>query len=391
MQVINDDCRNAMRGMNANSISAIVTDPPYGLKFMGKGWDHSVPGVGFWQEALRVAKPGCHLLAFGGTRTYHRLTCAIEDAGWEIRDSLMWVYGSGFPKSHDVSKAIDKAAGAEREKIGPRVYAGGHIQNNSGIARDNFSGKWEHNGKAVTITETAPSTLLAQQWQGWGTALKPSWEPIILARKPLAGTVAGNVLEHGTGAINIDACRVGNEARSWRGMSAKVPSTGTFRDDSWVPKDISNSANGRWPANFIHDGSDEVLELFPRSKGGGNVPSETDSKPSLNCYGEYNRVPFQGYKDDGSAARFFYCAKASPSERGEYNTHATVKPLALMRYLIKLITPPNGILLDPFAGSGSTLVAASQLGFDAIGIELDKVHCDIIERRLKDSQGVFAE
>jgi len=355
MQVINDDCRNAMRGMNANSISAIVTDPPYGLKFMGKGWDHSVPGVGFWQEALRVAKPGCHLLAFGGTRTYHRLTCAIEDAGWEIRDSLMWVYGSGFPKSHDVSKAIDKAAGAEREKIGPRVYAGGHIQNNSGIARDNFSGKWEHNGKAVTITETAPSTLLAQQWQGWGTALKPSWEPIILARKPLTGTVAGNVLEHGTGAINIDACRVGNEARSWRGMSAKVPSTGTFRDDSWVPKDISNSANGRWPANFIHDGSDEVTDLL------------------------------------GSAARFFYCAKASPSERGEYNTHATVKPLALMRYLIKLVTPPNGILLDPFAGSGSTLVAATQLGFDSIGIELDKVHCDIIERRLNDSQGVFAE
>jgi len=391
MQVINDDCRNAMRGMDADSISAIVTDPPYGLKFMGKGWDHSVPGLEFWQEALRVAKPGCHLLAFGGTRTYHRLTCAIEDAGWEIRDSLMWVYGSGFPKGHDVSKAIDKEAGAERDKRWKPVTKYSMVGT---LEPRPWLDKARENGGCF-VDSDIPSTDAAKQWEGWNTSLKPSFEPIILARKPLTGTVAGNVLEHGTGAINIDACRVKSEDSEW---TCRKSATSSFSQEArpWKEKltgieIASGGVGGRWPANFIHDGSDEVLELFPRSKGGGNVPSETDSKPSLNCYGEYNRVPFQGYKDDGSAARFFYCAKASPSERGEYNTHATVKPLALMRYLIKLITPPNGILLDPFAGSGSTLVAASQLGFDAIGIELDKVHCDIIERRLKDSQGVFAE
>ena len=361
MQVINDDCRNTMRAMDANSISAIVTDPPYGLKFMGKGWDHSVPGVEFWQEALRVAKPGCHLLAFGGTRTYHRLACAIEDAGWEIRDSLMWVYGSGFPKGHDVSKAIDKEAGAEREVIGSKRVK--DIRRN--VAEDIAMGKTDRQSKfapgspsiAINCNITAPSTDDAKKWEGWNIALKPAYEPIILARKPLAGTVAGNVLEHGTGAVNIDACRVGRDLGDVSGWSRSGSNASENRAMSGpnYARNPKPDSEGRWPANFIYDGSDEVTDLL------------------------------------GSAARFFYCAKASPSERGEHNTHATVKPLALMRYLIKLITPPNGIVLDPFAGSGSTLVAASQLGFDAIGIELDKVHCDIIERRLKDLQGVLAE
>ena len=347
MLIINDDCRVAMQKMDANSISAIVTDPPYGLKFMGKGWDHSVPGIEFWQEALRVAKPGCHLLAFGGTRTYHRLACAIEDAGWEIRDSLMWVYGSGFPKSHDVSKAIDKEAGAEREKVKSKARPescgtmSGKSDTRPWIEESRKKGYHEHSGPN-------PVTDAAKRWQGWGTALKPAYEPIILARKSLAGTVARNVLEHGTGAINVDACRVVRDVgdhSGWSQSGSKASNNRAMSGANYLRKPKPDNS-GRWPANFIHDGSEEVTDLL------------------------------------GNAARFFYCAKASPAERGEYNTHATVKPLALMRYLIKLITPPNGIVLDPFAGSGSTLVAAIQLGFDAIGVELDKAHCDIIAARI---------
>jgi site-specific DNA-methyltransferase (adenine-specific) len=189
------DCREVMATLDAESVDAIVSDPPYGLSFMGKGWDHGVPGVEFWTEALRVAKPGAHLLAFGGTRTYHRLACAIEDAGWEIRDCVMWVYGSGFPKSHDVSKAIDKAAGAEREVVGVHRHA--HL--------NKYRSQAATYGTPTNNTEeTAPATDAARQWSGWGTALKPAWEPIIVARKPPVGTVAENVLTHGTGGINVD-------------------------------------------------------------------------------------------------------------------------------------------------------------------------------------------
>jgi len=199
------DCREVMATLDAESVDAIVSDPPYGLSFMGKGWDHGVPGVEFWAEALRVAKPGAHLLAFGGTRTYHRLACAIEDAGWEIRDCVMWVYGSGFPKSHDVSKAIDKAAGAEREVIGPPTPGG------------------QGNGNAYGAITRPPATAPATAWQGWGTALKPAWEPIIVARKPLVGTVAENVLTHGTGAINVDGCRVHGGVRPLIESTASLP------------------------------------------------------------------------------------------------------------------------------------------------------------------------
>ena len=367
--VYHGDCREVMATLDPESVDAIVSDPPYGLSFMGKGWDHGVPGVEFWAEALRVAKPGAHLLAFGGTRTYHRLACAIEDAGWEIRDCVMWVYGSGFPKSHDVSKAIDKAAGAERETVGPKVYAGGHVQNHSGIAHGGSYCGFDHSG---TTMATAPATDAARQWSGWGTALKPAWEPIIVARKPLAGTVAENVLTYGTGGINVDGCRVGAEQTVT--LRSGSMGKGIYGGDARV----GSFANppGRWPANLIHDGSEEVVGLT------------------------------------GSAARFFYCAKASKADRDEgceglplrkegtwggeeddlsegkkkihpsRNHHPTVKPTALMRYLCRLVTPPGGLVLDPFTGSGSTGKAAILEGFRFIGIEREAEYVEIAKARI---------
>lgn len=237
------DCLDVMATMDADSVDSIVTDPPYGLSFMGKEWDHGVPGIPFWEAALRVAKPGAHLLAFGGTRTHHRLMCAIEDAGWEIRDTVMWIYAQGFPKSHDVSKAIDKAAGAERTD-GAREWSGG--QRSGGISHGG-----EQVGTNARTIYDAPATPDAERWQGWGTSLKPSFEPVVVARKPLIGTVVQNVLEHGTGAINIDGCRVQyvNEAppdlEHWRKTSGGWKNTSTA---GVVPNDNSK---GRWPANLI--------------------------------------------------------------------------------------------------------------------------------------------
>jgi site-specific DNA-methyltransferase (adenine-specific) len=344
-------------------VDAIVTDPPYGLAFMGANWDYSVPGEMFWREALRVAKPGAHLLAFGGTRTYHRLACAIEDAGWEVRDCIMWVYGSGFPKGIDVPKAIDKAMGAERKK------------------------------KGDDIIQPFPATPEAAAWKGYGTCLKPAIEPIVVVRKPLEGTVAANVLKYGTGAINIDGCRVPG---SWRpkNTSETAPINKPAKhiaDHKWGLKEIVKmpSQLGRFPANLIHDGSDEVLALFPESgpssgmKTFGRVPH--DSK--VNCYGAMIRTkPWMGVSDEGgSAARFFYCAKVSRSERGEGNVHPTVKPLALMRYLVRLVTRKGGIVLDPFMGSGTTGVAAIQEGMNFVGIERDPHYYDIASRRVNDA------
>jgi hypothetical protein len=316
------DCRDIMRGLDANSVDAIVSDPPYGLAFMGKEWDHGVPGVDFWTEALRVAKPGTHLLAFGGTRTFHRLAVAIEDAGWDIRDCVMWVYGSGFPKSHN----------------------------------------------------------LKDEWQGWGTALKPAWEPIIVARKPLIGTVAENVLTHGTGALNIDGCRIGTgddrvnggasgDSAIWNGASERT----------------QRPIGGRWPANVIHDGSEDVVAEFPNAGGGFGVRGKggqtyADGKGFANTLGETGQTV--GYGDSGSAARFFYCAKTSKAERGEGNNHPTVKPIALMRYLCRLVTPPGGLVLDPFNGSGSTGCAAVLEGFDYLGCELDEHYVNISRARI---------
>ena len=366
------DCREVMATLDAASVDAVVCDPPYGLSFMGKGWDHGVPGEEFWTEAMRVAKPGAHLLAFGGTRTYHRLACAIEDAGWEIRDCVMWVYGSGFPKSHDVSKAIDKAAGAERERIcGVR----------SAVVGATYAGdEWSREFKD-SVLSSDPITDAARQWSGWGTALKPAWEPIIVARKPLCGTVADNVLTHGTGGINVDGCRVGTEST----LTVRNGNTGAHgrygKDDRVFTRE---NPPGRWPANVIHDGSDEVVGLFPQQQSGAN-PTRRGSQKFRTAYGEFagneECVSHRG-ADSGSAARFFYCAKASKADRTADNPHPTVKPTALMRYPCRLVTPPGGVVLDPFTGSGSTGKAAVLEGFGFIGIEREAEYVEIARARI---------
>lgn len=339
------DCLERMKEIEAGSVDAVVTDPPYGLSFMGKRWDYDVPSVEIWAECLRVLKPGGHLLAFAGTRTQHRMAVRIEDAGFEIRDLLAWVYGSGFPKSLDVSKAIDKAAGAER---GTQYRAHGD---------NKIFG--EGKGKAAGVDRTPgavlsdpPATPAARAWQGWGTALKPALEPITVARKPLIGTVAENVLAHGTGAVNIDACRVPSSTaqrlEDGDGTGSITTETKNSPHDANKPELTASAA--RWPANFIHDGSDEVVGLLKE------------------------------------AARFFYCAKASKADRGDGNGHPTVKPTDLMRYLCRLITPPGGVVLDPFTGSGSTGKAAKLEGFRFIGIERDPTYFDIAKRRIDNTQ-----
>jgi site-specific DNA-methyltransferase (adenine-specific) len=359
------DCREVMAQMPDNSVDAIVTDPPYGLSFMGKGWDHGVPGEEFWAEALRVAKPGAHLLAFGGTRTFHRLACAIEDAGWEIRDTVGWIYGSGFPKSHN----------------------------------------------------------LKDQWAGYGTALKPAWEPVIVARKPLVGTVAANVLEYGTGAINVDGCRVActDKAKFPAGIVSTTEAVFGNGVGRYANRERTedNNTSGRWPANIIHDGSDEVLALFPvtKSHGGGKASYGGVFGNGKTVTDNTAMQRFAG--DTGSAARFFYTAKASKRDRDEgceglpprqkvfngqsdspagkalgsvedkfstqpaRNFHPTVKPTDLMRYLCRLVTPPDGVVLDPFMGSGSTGKAALLEGFRFIGIEREAEYLEIARARIE--------
>jgi DNA modification methylase len=398
------DCLEVMSGMDADSVDAIVTDPPYGLSFMGKNWDHGIPGNPFWEQALRVAKPGAHLLAFGGTRTFHRLVCAIEDAGWEIRDCVMWVYGSGFPKSLDVGKAIDKAAGAKREVVGKNHNGAGNKPNGNSFDDDNY--EWN---KVVDIT--APATEAAKQWDGWGTSLKPAWEPIILARKPLSGTVAENVLRHGVGGLNVDASRIGTDA-GWSYPNGRG-GQGWHGNES-LSKNLTDpisASKGRFPANLIHDGSDEVVALFPETTSGISRPAGAGNGSSM--FAGANRTGFT-IGDSGSAARFFYTAKADKRDRDEgltgterpcgmmeddnypiktgsgniretkrRNHHPTVKPTSLMRYLCKLITPPNGIILDPFTGSGSTGKAAMLEKFKFIGIEQDAEYIAIANARIE--------
>lgn len=358
------DCIEAMRAMPDNSVDSIVTDPPYGLSFMGKKWDYDVPSVEIWVECLRVLKPGGHLLAFAGTRTQHRMAVRIEDAGFEIRDMIAWVYGSGFPKSR------------------------------------NLSG----------------------DWQGWGTALKPALEPITVARKPLTGTVAANVLAHGTGALNIDGCRVGWPdgkvpeigTPGWGGPAKKL--TAVPGQDGDTVERSKPSDLGRWPANLIHDGSDDVVVLFP-SEACASAPVKS-AEPTANGFsgpvkysGMRERVAGAFHADTGSAARFFYCAKTSRKDRNEGlpigdqkavstnatmrqvedadwpkrngNHHPTVKPTDLMAYLLRLVTPPGGTALDPFMGSGSTGKAAMREGFNFIGCELDQEYLAIAKARIE--------
>lgn len=404
------DCLGILRAMPDNSVDSIVTDPPYGLSFMGKKWDYDVPAVEVWAECLRVLKPGGHLLAFAGTRTQHRMAVRIEDAGFEIRDMIAWVYGSGFPKSLDVSKAIDKRGGASVAWFGPwfrkwredngitQKQVAALFPSKSGgltgcvanwelglnmptaeqfnLIRDTFDLPFDsveeaerevvgqqrgtmlavapgqdNDRSATTLDITAPATDAARQWQGWGTALKPALEPITVARKPLVGTVAENVLAHGTGAINVDGCRVGSEGGTAKANIRKGEPNGDRAGTSMGENisfrcDIAKLDAGRWPANLIHDGSDEPTGLL------------------------------------GDAARFFYAAKASKSDRGAENTHPTVKPTDLMRYLCRLVTPPGGVVLDPFMGSGSTGKAAVLEGFRFVGCEMNSDYIEIARARI---------
>ena len=458
--ILRGNCLDTLKTLADCSIDSIVTDPPYELGFMGKSWDNS--GIAYsqdlWRECLRVLKPGGHLLAFSGSRTYHRMTVAIEDAGFEIRDQIMWLYGSGFPKSLDVSKAIDKSDATEaRRKRDLRftewmrstgitskqideatgTSMGGHYLSSASqpavataemfdllrphlphvpaeieemvrqrtIESENYkrrevvgtrrqrgtpNGVAPFNTASSPVEElTVPATPEAQRWQGWGTALKPAHEPICVARKPLTGTVASNVLEWGTGALNIDGSRVGTEGGTARDGLATEPTEAGWAN--MKGHGITKLNTGRWPANVIHDGSDEVLAGFPNSVGqralnrrgattgtsiGGNGRLGTASPQEV----------MSGYDDSGSAARYFYCAKASKSERNagldKPNSHPTVKPIALMRYLVKLVTPPGGTVLDPFLGSGSTAVAAIIEGFEWVGCEMTEDYWPIIEARV---------
>lgn len=386
------DCLQSLKDLPDDSVDSIVTDPPYGLSFMGKRWDYDVPSIEIWQECLRVLKPGGHLLAFGGTRTYHRLVVAIEDAGFEVRDQLQWIYGSGFPKSMDISKAIDKAAGVEREVVGinPSSRPNSKVKGNKGF--DEALGEGESAG---VQSITAPATPEAKQWSGWGTALKPANEPICLARKPLSEkTVANNVLKHGVGGLNIDASRIEASADDQAMLDAAVKrmtgndvqtdnATGNFVSGS---KSIQpNSAIGRFPANVLFDeAAAEVLDAQSGvSKSGVRPPNADSDTGNGNTHGKMKGIATQrGFSDEGGASRFFYVAKASKKDRGEGNTHPTVKPVKLMEYLIKLVTPEGGIVLDPFMGSGTTGVAAVGLGHSFIGCEMSDEYLAIADARI---------
>jgi DNA modification methylase len=495
-----------LRGMADNSIDSIVTDPPYGLTankkggtgvasvtlenpygrarisvgngaggFMGMKWDSDVPPVEVWAECLRVLKPGGYLLAFAGTRTQHRMAVRIEDAGFEIRDMIAWVYGSGFPKSLNVAKAVDEKrkpdtrhqllpneakfctwmreqSGLDTETVrrvtGSARFMTGEVEIVNTATKDAprygrramvpTAESWARLREHMTtqppdwveaLVKEPPQppdetpgeawtkgkglgTTGSNEWQGWGTALKPALEPITVARKPLVGTVAANVLAHGTGALNIDGCRVLGEAMQPNTGAGGLPRRNV--DEQRGPGLVSQPHElGRWPANLIHDGSEEVLAAFPQAKGQQGAPSGMEpSSKTANTFGDFaSRLPAQPRGDTGNAARFFYCAKASKADRNEgcehiaakqyshdgretpidnayqrnsssSNHHPTVKPTDLMAYLCRLVTPPGGVVLDPFMGSGSTGKAAIREGFQFIGIEREDAYIEIARVRI---------
>lgn len=353
------DCLVYLKSVSDNTFDSIVTDPPYGLNFMSKKWDKALPNAEIWKECLRVLKPGGHMVVFGAPRLYHRLTCQIEDAGFEVRDCLMWVFGSGFPKSLDVSKAI--ASGTGRPEDIRRMQMGdGYVP--SGRGRSNY----DHGAASVMNGLIAPPP--ASSWSGWGTALKPAYEPILLVRKPLMGTVASNVLKYGTGAINIDGCRV---------------------------ETTDNLSSGRWPANIILDEeAGTILDAQTGTLTSGKPGVRRKPHSTTAMAGLLGRTGKQeiGFGDTGGASRFFYCAKTSKSEREaglngakdeRQNNHPTVKPISLMKWLVKLITPPGGTVLDPFTGSGSTGCAAVKEGFDFVGCELEEEYVNIARKRIE--------
>lgn len=379
--IYHGDCREILP--QVGPFETCITDPPYGLEFMGKDWDRGVPGVEFWRLILGALKPGAFLLSFGGTRTWHRLACAIEDAGFEIRDTLMWLYGSGFPKSLDISKAIDKAAGAEREITGTRAS----YRPKANEMRDPNGFQDRSDGKV-----TAPSTNAAKLWNGWGTALKPSWEPIILAMKPVDGTFAGNALKHGVAGLNVDGARIAGPKGDghWSGEDGSDKTSKPGYDGGFSTGGEQHPA-GRFPANLILD--EEAARMLDEQSGERPTckPSQIgmgrEGNHSKGIYGAKGSKITTAYGDFGGASRFFYTAKASGSERNDgydvKNVHPTVKPLELMRYLFLLTaTPTGGTVLDPFMGSGTTLRAAKDMGRRAIGIEIEEKYCEIAVRRL---------
>ena len=405
------DCLEVLRTLPDNSVDSIVTDPPYGLSFMNKKWDYDVPSVEVWAECLRVLKPGGHLLSFGGSRTYHRMAVAIEDAGFEVRDQIMWIYGSGFPKSHNIGKAIDKMDGKDVPTGKQFNVAGG------------LKGKTP-NKQFRSDNPDYIKPVYDNEWDGWGTALKPAHEPICMARKPLSEkSIAENVLKWGTGGINIDGCRIGTDDVFGGGAKATKIFDGDagYNGEGWV----AGNTEGRFPANIMFD--EEAGKLLDEQSG---VSKSTGGSPkNVGIYGgsSYNKSKTManfdktGFGDKGGASRFFYCPKVSKKERNaglegfelkasawlspdsrtdkenydrtspgmerfkpqpRANNHPTVKPIKLMEYLITLVTPPNGVVLEPFMGSGSTGIAAKNLGMSFIGIEKEQEYFDIAKQRI---------
>ena len=449
MKIINADCIEAMKAMPENSVDSIVTDPPYGLEFMGKEWDKGVPGMQFWAEMLKVLKPGGHLLSFGGSRTYHRMASAIEDAGFEIRDQIMWIYGSGFPKSLNIGKQVDKINGKKTEEF---IALGKYLKESRGETPQNQISKffpsktgrltgcvsnWElgmnvptkeqwiilkrelklddkfdyiieregaereiikskrHGGGSSDIfpeRNNKYDSIGKSEWEGWGTALKPAHEPIVVARKPLSErTVALNVLKWGTAGLNIDASRIVTEEIK----DKKHQGTGMgYHGGKGAMRHFGSGTShsqGRFPANIILDeAAGQMLDAQSGiiKKGGFQRGSKltTSGKTDTRAYGVFKggiTAEPRTELDNYGASRFFYCAKASKSERGASNNHPTVKPIKLMEYLIRLITPRGGTVLDPFTGSGTTLIAAKRLNFKYIGIEKEEEYVKIAEARLK--------
>jgi site-specific DNA-methyltransferase (adenine-specific) len=398
MEILNGNNLDLLKTLPDNSVDSVVTDPPYGLSFMNKKWDYDVPSIELWKEVYRVLKHGGHVLSFGGTRTYHRMVVNMEDAGFEIRDQIMWLYGSGFPKSLNIGKAIDKNEGNEREIVGEKKR--GDVQKAKEKGVGYLADVANRNNVKQFGYGTETITKGSSEWEGWGTALKPANEPICLARKPLSEkSVAENVLKHGTGGINIDRCRVETIDKilnKGRGSESAI-SKGKYGDSKEQETHQTEGQKlGRFPANVIHDGSEEVLQGFPNTgNGNGGKPynysgKEYDNKKTSMFNGDKPQAP-SNFNDSGNASRFFYCAKASKSDRSDGNNHPTVKPTELMRYLCRLITPPNGIVLDPFMGSGSTGKGAILEGFDFIGMELDPEYVEIAKARIEYAQKEFME
>ena len=371
------------------SVDFVVTDPPYGLSFMDKGWDHGVPGCVYWQAVARVGKPGALMLAFGGTRTYHRLTCAIEEAGWEIRDCLMWLRGQGFPKAADVGKMIDKAKGAVREVVGTKLGQPGYSLADNGRTNEVYGDLHDPEAECAI---TAPATPLAAKWTGWANALKPAWEPIVLAMKPLDGTLAHNAEKWGMAGMNIDAGRIGDNpgyrynadhnGTTFHGKQGeRIKQSAEKKGSQFI-----ESIKGRWPANLLLD-KDAAAQLDDQtgilSVTGKQSECSRNAIVGGTAWGTSNHKSREYPGDFGGASRFFYCGKATKKERGAGNDHPTVKPLALMKYLLMLLsTPDGGVVLDPFAGSGTTALAAKQLGRRCIAVELDERYCEIAVSRL---------